>query len=325
MKSSAVYFTAPRKIEIREVDITPADGEVIFRSLLMGISAGTEKLFYLGTFPEGLDGDLTIESLQSGMSYPIKYGYLNIAESEDGKRSFHFFPHQLSWAAPPDAGIPIPADISVDDGIFLAQMETSLGIIHDLRPAAGETVLVMGGGIIGLLAASILKLSHWGAVMIADRDPDRKRWADLMGIPFIDVSEEGWTVRFRERYGEIDCGINASSSDRGLQDLIDLAAMEGTIIEASWYGNRRAVLELGRAFHRKRLRLVSSQVSSINAALTARWDRDRRYAAVFDLIRELSPSKLISHRFPFSRTAEAFELIAGQEKGILQAVLEPEE
>jgi threonine dehydrogenase-like Zn-dependent dehydrogenase len=121
-----------------------------------------------------------------------------------------------------------------------------------------------------------------------------------------------------------DVAVNVSASARGLQLAIDSLTFEGTVVEASWYGSRQVTVDLGSAFHRKRLKMRSSQVSRIDPALTGRWDKARRINRVLELLQTIRPSRYISHRFALSRAEEAYELLENHPEQSIQIVLEPQ-
>ena len=70
----------------------------------------------------------------------------------------------------------------------------------------------------------------------------------------------------------VDLVIEASGSAAALDQALDALAFGGTCVVCSWYGTKPVELRLGGAFHRRRLRIVSSQVSTIDAALAAALD-----------------------------------------------------
>jgi threonine dehydrogenase-like Zn-dependent dehydrogenase len=80
-------------------------------------------------------------------------------------------------------------------------------------------------------------------------------------------------------------------------------------------------LDLGAAFHRRRIRIVSSQVSTLDPALGPRWDRERRTAVVIDLLGQLPLVDLVSHRFTFRDAASAYSMLDDQPEECLQVVL----
>jgi threonine dehydrogenase-like Zn-dependent dehydrogenase len=68
-------------------------------------------------------------------------------------------------------------------------------------------------------------------------------------------------------------------------------------------------VDLGGAFHRSRIKLISSQVSTIAPELAARWDKARRFEAAWKALERVQPEKWITHRFPIERAAEAYRLL----------------
>ncbi|MDO8755624.1 MAG: hypothetical protein Q7J80_17145, partial [Anaerolineales bacterium] len=90
-KNHTLFFTAPKKVEIRETRL-PAlkDDEVLVSTICSAISAGTEMLVYRGEFPHVLD---IHDNLSSDLNYPLAYGYACVGVvRETGKqvnRSWH--------------------------------------------------------------------------------------------------------------------------------------------------------------------------------------------------------------------------------------------
>lgn len=72
-KVKTLFFTAPRKIEIREMPLPqPREDEVLVETICSAISAGTEMLVYRGEFPHLADSH---DGLSSDLNYPLAYGY----------------------------------------------------------------------------------------------------------------------------------------------------------------------------------------------------------------------------------------------------------
>jgi threonine dehydrogenase-like Zn-dependent dehydrogenase len=281
-------------------------------------------LAFRGHLPPGLQADTSLESLAGTLDYPLKYGYINTGETEDGSRVFAFFPHQDLFFADPQQLIELPDQLDFSDAVFLANMETALGIVHDANPRFGECVLLIGQGVVGLLTAEILIRSGAGTVITVEPCAGRRRASEAIGCMALEPGVELRQRILRHTEGRgADVTINVSASAQGLQLAIDNTAFEGTVVEASWYGSREVSLDLGSAFHRKRLKLRSSQVSSIDPALSGRWDKARRLERVLQLLLAIRPSRYISHRFPLDRAQEAYELLDHHPERSIQIVLEP--
>jgi threonine dehydrogenase-like Zn-dependent dehydrogenase len=323
VRARAVFFDAPRSVSVRPVTVTPGQGQQIIRSELIGISHGTEMLFYEGPFPRGQLLEAR-RSIGEASGYPIRYGYMNVGVNEDGARVFAFEPHQDVFAADTAAVVAVPPGVEPEDAVLYPSMETAVGIVHDAAPSLGDRVLVCGLGVIGLLVTRLLARFPIDVIAI-DPVATRRERAAAEGCAVIDPLAAGALESVLAATGGagVDIAINASSSAAALQLSIDALADEGTVVEASWYGETSATLALGRSFHRRRLAIRASQVSRLNPAMAPRWNRERRTALVWRLVRDIRPGSLITHRFALDDAPEAYELIASRPDDLLQAVLVP--
>jgi threonine dehydrogenase-like Zn-dependent dehydrogenase len=321
----ALWFTAPKHVEIRREPIVPGAGEVLVTSSLMGISHGTELLFFRGTFPEHLGTDESLPALSGSLGYPIKYGYINVGTTGKGRRVFAFYPHQDIFAVPEGDLVELPEELAFEDAVFLAHMETAVSIVQDLNPVVGERVLILGQGTIGLLIAGIL--SHMGGFEVYTTDPAplRRKASAELGCSALDPGSADLRKRLVDVTGGrgVDAAVNVSGSWQALQLAVDTLCFEGTVIEASWYGSKPVHLDLGAAFHRKRLQIRSSQVSNIGVRLAGRWDRNRRMELAIRWLGILKPSKYISEVYSLDEASEAYRLLDEHTDRVLQVVLKP--
>ncbi len=321
----AAVFLRPGRVEVRREPLPPQPGRLLVRSRLMGISHGTELLLFTGAFPRGPSADPSLRSLAHPAEYPLKYGYSNVGLAEDGRRLFAFFPHQDRFYCEEAETVPLPAEIPDEDAVFLPHMETALTLVHDAAPRYGEEALVVGQGTVGLLAAEILVRAGAGRVVCLDLHERRREASRRIGCLALDPAEPDLAARLLALTGGrgFDLAIDVSASAGGLQRALDALAFGGTVIAGSWTGSRPTALDLGAAFHRRRLAIRSSQVSTIDPALSGRWDRARRMGRVLDLLREVRPGKYITHRFRLEAVQEAFLLLRDRPEETIQVVLEP--
>jgi 2-desacetyl-2-hydroxyethyl bacteriochlorophyllide A dehydrogenase len=321
---NSVWFTAPRRVELRNEDL-PAPGpfDVQIEAIASAISHGTEMLVFRGQVPEGLALDLS--TLRGSFGFPIKYGYASVGRVVErgsaverlavGDLVFTHHPHQAAYVVPQTLPIRLPEALDPTLGVFLANVETATNVMLDAAPRLGERVVVFGQGVVGLLITQLL--AHSGVSQIAVVDPIacRRELAQRVGA---DVALESSTAA---RGQEFDLAIEVSGSATALDHALDSVVFGGTVVVCSWFGTRPVALTLGGAFHRRRLRIVSSQVSTIDAALQPRWSRERRLAVARDLLPELELGALISHRLAFERAAEAYQLVDEHADETVQVVL----
>ena len=89
----------------------------------------------------------------------------------------------------------------------------------------------------------------------------------------------------------------------------------------SWYGDRPSHLCLGGAFHRSRMRLISSQVSTIAPRFAGRWSPARRREVAWRMFAEIELARLITDRFPVSRADKAYDLLDRRPQEAVQVML----
>ena len=314
MPARALFHTAPRCVEIRELSAPrPAAGEVIVRTLFSGISGGTERLVYRGEALEGMALDDTIGALGGTFTYPFPYGYACVGAAEGWDRPvFAFQPHQDVFAARTADLIPLPA-VDPACATLFPLVETALQVTLDAGTGYRDRVIVLGAGVLGLLTALLLQRSGQRP-LCAEPQEWRRALAGRLGITAVAPGDLG-----RE---EVPLVVDASGNPDALARALGLLAHEGTLLVASWFGTKPVVLPLGGAFHRRRLTIRSTQVSTVPARLSATWSPPRRRREAAGLLAELPLAELCTHLFPFGQAAEAFRAVDERAPGLMHAVLD---
>jgi 2-desacetyl-2-hydroxyethyl bacteriochlorophyllide A dehydrogenase len=316
LKARALWFTAPRTPALRyETVPSPGPGEVRIQTIASAVSQGTELLVYRGEVFRDLPLDLP--TLRGSYAFPIKYGYaaagrvLDVGPGVDslgaGDPVFVHHPHQEIFVVPATMPVRLPDDLDPLLGVFFANLETALNVVHDTPLRFGETAVVFGAGVVGLLVTRLLNLAGAETVLVVDPIKNRREQALAAGA----FGPERVVERVMEATDGrgADVAVEASGSEDALRAAIGVVATEGTIVVASWYGTKPVALDLGGHFHRGRVRLRSSQVGRTNPELAPRWDRNRRTETVLQLLPRLGLEDLISHRLPFDRAPEAYPLL----------------
>jgi 2-desacetyl-2-hydroxyethyl bacteriochlorophyllide A dehydrogenase len=335
----AIYFTAPGEVELREETLpAPSPDQVLVQAIASAISPGSELLIYRGQFPPDLVVDESIPALGGQFAFPLKYGYsavgrvIQVGENVPGtwldQVVFAFHPHQSHFLAAPAALIPLPAGFSAEEALFLPNMETAVSFLLDGRPLIGEQVAVFGQGIVGLLTTALLARLPLASLVTLDKYPMRREASLKIGADAsLDPASPDALDRLRARlqedrpYPGADLVYELSGAPAALDQAIATAGFHGRVVIGSWYGTKPAALHLGGRFHRSRIRLIGSQVSTIAPSLRGRWDTARRLGAAWDMIRAVGPMQFITHRVPIEDAARAYELLDRQPDRSIQVVL----
>ncbi|MDQ4024615.1 MAG: zinc-binding alcohol dehydrogenase, partial [Actinomycetota bacterium] len=299
----------------------PGRGEILVRTLYSGISTGTELLAYRGDVDPQVPLDETIGSLGGTFSYPFRYGYgcVGVVERSghsipSGTLVFAFHPHQDRFVCTGRDAVVVPG---VDPRLatMFPLVETGVQIALDAGLVFGETVLVMGLGAVGLLTSLLLKRSGAGVVAT---DPSRVRRdvAGELGVETVAPDD------LHERLGGgVALVVEVSGNPDALVAALGLLDHEGTALVASWYGRKPVTLPLGGDFHRRRLTIRGTQVSTIPARLARRWTIEGRRRLVTQLLGELPLKDLATHEFAFDRAADAFAALDRGDDSLLHAAL----
>tara|TARA_B110000444_G_scaffold54417_1_gene50477 strand:+ start:821 stop:1855 length:1035 start_codon:yes stop_codon:yes gene_type:complete len=341
VKAQQLYFIEPRKLEIREQQLPPLQpDQVLIKNLYSAISAGTEMLVYRGQLPteESLDESLAASETQT-INYPVQYGYACVGRIEEagkdvdadllGKTVFSFQPHASHHVCTMDGVIQLPDGVDPKEAVFLANMETAVNLVQDANPCLGERVLVLGQGIVGLLVSSVLAEFPLAGLYAVDSIDSRRALAVQSGVQATfspDVDSEIKTLQEKLHLNEV-CGgadvvFELSGSPAALNLTVDLTAYSGRIVVGSWYGTKSAEINLGERFHRNRMTIVSSQVSTIAPELSGRWDKARRFSVAWDMIKKCQPARFISHSLPFAKASEAYRLLDESPQGCTQIIFD---
>ena len=324
MRGRRLSFVAPQRVEIEPVELPELEpGALIVRTLYSGISTGTELLGYRGLLDPDLPLDERIGSLGGTFRYPFAYGYSCVGEVERsagsvprGSLVFAFHPHQDRFVTGADDVVPLPAGTDPRLATLLPYLETGLQLRLDAGPVAQETVALLGLGVVGVVTALLLQRAG-ATVVAADPSGDRRELAASLGIAACTPEE----LRSRLPSRGVPLLLELSGSPTALAGGLDLLAHEGVALVGSWYGRQPVELPLGGAFHRRRLTIRSSQVSTIPAAQSGRWDVGRRRQVAVALLGELPLGALATTEFPFDEAPAAYRALDSREPGVVHVAL----
>jgi threonine dehydrogenase-like Zn-dependent dehydrogenase len=218
--------------------------------------------------------------------------------------------------------LPLPEDLNPEEALFLPNMETAINFLMDGAPMIGEKVIVFGQGIVGLLTTALLSQYPLADLITLDRYELRRSFSLALGARIcLDPSQPEAQERLLATLPDrADLSYELSGAPDALNQAIAITGYNGRVVIGSWYGGKRADLDLGGHFHRSRIRLISSQVSTIAPDLRGRWTKARRFNLAWEMIKKIQPSRFITHRLPVERASEAYQLIDQKPEESVQVV-----
>jgi predicted dehydrogenase/threonine dehydrogenase-like Zn-dependent dehydrogenase len=283
----------------------------------------------------------TVEAVFNKLDQPLPLGYSNVGTVlEAGAGISGFVPgdrvvsngkHAEVVSVPLNLCARVPVAVTDEDASFTVLGAIALQGIRLLQPTLGETVVVTGLGLIGLVTVQLLR-AHGCRVLGLDFDADKLALARSFGAEVVDLSAGQDPVAAAQSYsrGRGADGVIITASTKSNEPVHQAALMcrkRGRIVLVGVTG-----LELSRAdFYEKEL---SFQVSCSYGPGRydpsyeengndypvgfVRWTEQRNLEAVLDMMADgrLDVKPLISHRFALENAEEAYSLVGGAEPSL---------
>jgi (R,R)-butanediol dehydrogenase / meso-butanediol dehydrogenase / diacetyl reductase len=215
---------------------------------------------------------------------------------------------QRLWNVPAEQLIALPPDLRLDHA---ALVEPTAVAVHDVRRAelvAGDRVVVIGGGPIGVLIAAVAQ--HVGAdVVVLEVDARRRTYVEALGFGVLDpsaVDPSTWVEEWTGGAGA-DIVFEVSGAPAAVLAATDLVRARGTIVVVAIHPEPRP-MDLNRIFLRE-LRVLGARVH-----------RREDFERAVELISAgaIPADRLITHIAPITETAEAFAALeSGQQMKVL--------
>jgi predicted dehydrogenase/threonine dehydrogenase-like Zn-dependent dehydrogenase len=257
-----------------------------------------------------------------------------VAGFEVGDRVISNGKHAEVVSVPINLCAKVPDSVSDEDASFTVLSAIALQGIRLVQPTLGETVVVTGLGLIGLVTVQLLR-AHGCRVLGLDFDKDKLKLARQFGAEVVDLAAGQDPVKVAELYSRgrgVDAVIvtAATKSSEPMRQAALMCRKRGRIVLVGVTG-----LELSRDdFFKKELTFQVSasygpgrydpnyeEKGQDYPVGFVRWTEQRNFEAVLDMMADgrLNVKPLISHHFDISEATRAYDLLgaAGPSLGIL--------
>ena len=278
----------------------------------------------------------TIEAVLNNLDQPLPLGYCNVGRVmatggtlpgfEVGDRVVSNGKHAEAVSVPVNLCARVPDGVSDDEAAFTVLGAIALQGIRLVQPTLGETVVVTGLGLIGLVTVQLLR-AHGCRVIGLDFDPSKLELARKMGAETVNLGAGEDPVDAAKRFSRgrgVDAVIITAStkSNEPVHQAALMCRKRGRIVLVGVTG-----LELSRAdFFEKELTFQVScsygpgrydpnyeEKGNDYPVGFVRWTEQRNFEAVLDMMADgrLDVKPLVSHRFAVAEAERAYELIGG--------------
>ncbi len=278
----------------------------------------------------------TVEAVFHKLDQPLPLGYCNVGTVlEAGTGVSGFTPgdrvvsngkHAEVVSVPINLCAKVPDAVPDDEAAFTVLGAIALQGIRLVQPTLGETVVVTGLGLVGLMTVQLLR-ANGCRVLGLDFDKDKLNLARQFGAEVVDLAVGQDPVKAAEHYSRgrgVDAVIvtAATNSSEPMHQAALMCRKRGRIVLVGVTG-----LELTRDdFFKKEL---TFQVSASYGPGRydpnyedkgqdypvgfVRWTEQRNFEAVLDMMADgrMDVKPLISHRFTIENAEQAYALVGG--------------
>jgi threonine dehydrogenase-like Zn-dependent dehydrogenase len=312
------------RIEEREIDLSNlAAGEAFVDTQVTALSTGTDLGNYEGRSSE----------VPGAPGYPRAVGYSNAgvvrctgpqAAVRPGDRVFSMKPHQsgfVSCAA--DLLVGIPAGVSDEQAslVYLAQL--GLSAMRQASYQAGEHLAVVGLGVIGLATVAVARATGARVSAIAN-SPLRLAAARAAGAHWAGLSEQEDVPR------DVDLVILTANTWKAYRLSVEMVRYAGRVSVLGFPGRAQPAPDFNPLdpawFYGKQLTLLGAGFSPRVECGPGefRFNLRRNLEYILDLMArgDANLEPIISHRFPWHRMKDAYDLAAAHSKELTAAVFD---
>ncbi len=237
MKTKQIVFTKPYVAELLEINCNPpAENEVTVRLEFSAISSGTEKSNFIGqrnktnlsedekaTFPR------TVGYSAAGRVSALGSGVTDLAVGD--RVIVYWGKHQRDITVSRSRVVKIPDGVSTEEASLIFISTFPLAAIRKTRLEIGESAMVMGLGILGILAVQELRAAGAYPVIAVDPVEERRALALRFGADFaLDPTSEDFVSRVKElSEGGVNVCIEVTGLGVGLIQALDCMKTMGRI------------------------------------------------------------------------------------------------
>ena len=267
MKNPAVVFTAPCVAEVLDLPVPEtAAGRVLVRTVRSCISSGTERANLVGDPMIGTD-----KRPDDPAIFPRHLGYSLsgfVEEVGDGVESVKpgdrvcasWTKHMLLNAVPERQVYMVPDGVSFEDAAWTHIATFPMAALRKCRLEFGESVLVMGQGVLGQLAVILARAAGAAPVIAADPVPAKRERALALGADLaLDPSAPDFAKSVKDAtHGGASVVVEVTGVDKALDNALDATARFGRVALLGCTRHSSFAIDYYRKVHGRGVTLVGA-------------------------------------------------------------------
>lgn len=271
MKNKRIYFTAPNIAELLEKDTDePKAGQVLVELAVSTISSGTERANLVG------EVNISIHDNNTEAVFPRISGYSSagtVVSVGEGVKSVKAGDRvALSWSThskyvcTPEINVhKIPFDDVSFSSAALCHISTfPMAAIRKCRLEVGESAIVMGVGVLGMIAIKQLRIGGAVPVIAADPVPEKRELALKIGADYaFDPSAPDFAEKVKSvTDGGVNVAIEVTGNGKALDEVLDCMKQYGRVALLGCTRNSDFTIDYYHKVHGKGVSLIGAHTAA---------------------------------------------------------------
>lgn len=344
MKNETVYMKEAGTMYIREIDVpNPKEDEVLIKIKYCGICGSDVHYYQNGRIGDYIvEGDFTLghevagEVVKLGSAVKdLKIGDRVALEPgipcgtcefcKEGK--YNLCPDVIFFATPPVQGalqnyvvhpanmcFKLPENVSLEEGALVEPLCVGLHACSQGNVKLGDSVVILGGGCIGLVTLLSAKAMGASKVIVVDLFEKRLKYAKELGANYvINASKEDVFEECKRILGDrgADVVFETAGSPKTIYQTSILAKQGGTVVLVGMAVNSDLTYNFGQ---------VMAKELTIKSVFRYRNLYPVAIAAIAD--GSINVKKIVTHRFLLKDAKEAFDTVIKEAQNVVKAIIE---
>ena len=329
-----IVITEPYRVSVEQAETPePEPGQILVRTTLSGISAGTEMNLYRGTNP-----DLVRRRWGERFVYPFVPGYQalgvvahrspDVTGFEIGDRVFTGGSHSEFTVADADECFRLPDGLSDEQASLLSVARVALHGVRRGRIEYGDSVAVVGMGLMGQLTIQHARLAGAATTIAVDIDPWRLEMARELGADHVIDPSSGDPAQQIGQYteGGADVVLETAGVSSAVPVAFALGRYGARVVIVGWHLQPISI-DLAEDLLYKELDLLPSRAGGLSddaPPYILKWNTRRNTDLLIDLLLKgsLDVERLITHVIPAEDIAAVYEMIHTRSEQSLHVALD---
>ena len=283
----------------------------------------------------------TIEAIFNKLEQPLPLGYCNVGKVVDYGRNVTGFSfgdrvvsngkHAEIVGVPKNLCAKIPDNVTDDEATFTIIGSVALQGVRLVKPTLGETIVVTGLGLIGLLTVQLLRANGCRVIGI-DFEKEKLKLAKKFGAEVIDLNQIDNPIKVVTDYSRgrgADAAIitTTTKSNKPIRQATQMCRKRGRIVLVGTAGlqlsrddffKRELTFQVSTSYGPGRYDPNYEEKGQDYPLGYVRWTEQRNFEAVLDMMSDnkMDVKSLISHKFDVQQAKKAYELIGGLENSL---------